>query len=305
MKRAGPRNVSASVLARLLALSKKSGDDYNVLLTAYVFERFLFRLGISEVRDRFVLKGAMLLRVWSDHPYRSTRDLDLLRRGDASDAAIREDIVVVCSTPVDADGLLFDTDSMELAPIRPDEKYAGTRVTMTAYCGNARIPMQIDVGVGDAVYPRPVLTEYATLLEMPAPRVVAYAAETVIAEKVEAMVVLGMRNSRIRDFFDVWYLAQNFPFERQMLTRAIAETFKRRGTPIPEDDPIALTPEYWRDPAREPHIRAFVRRARLEATPERGVELLDVLRPFLIPLLDDVRRGVKEEGTWLPGGPWS
>jgi hypothetical protein len=164
--------------------------------------------------------------------------------------------------------------------------------------------MQVDVGVGDAVYPRPVVSSYSTLLPMPAPRVVAYARETVIAEKLEAMVVLGDRNSRIKDFFDIWYLAQTFSFERATLTKAIVTCFSRRHTPMPAQDPIALTVDYWNNPVREPQVRAFARRSRMDATPERGIELLETIRPFLLPVIDDVRRGATLEGDWPPGGPW-
>lgn len=140
----------------------------------------------------------MLLRVWSDHPYRATRNLDLARRGDGSEEAIRHDIETICGTAVEPDGLVFDTASMEVERIRAEDEYAGTRVRMNVMCGNARIRMQIDVGVGDAIDPKPVLSPYSTLLPMPKPRIVAYRPGTVIAEKLEAMVVLGERNSRIK-----------------------------------------------------------------------------------------------------------
>jgi hypothetical protein len=284
--------------------SKKTGDDYQTLLTAYVCERFLFRLAVSPVRNAFVLKGAMLLRVWSDHPYRMTRDLDLLRRGDATAEAIRRDIESICRMPVDADGLDLDTTSMQLEPIRAEDEYVGTRVTMRVYCGKARIALQVDIGVGDTVYPPPRLQHYTTLLDMPEPEVFAYSPESVIAEKLEATVILGERNGRIKDFFDLRYLAQNFTFDRQILAEAIRSTFARRNTPIPPDDPIALTNIYWDNPMRPAQVRAFARRSGLEADSENGKEILGVIRPFLVPLLDDLRRGVAIAGTWSAGGPW-
>jgi hypothetical protein len=304
MTRSKVTNTAASVLDRLLARSKKTGDDYQTLLTAYVCERFLFRLGASPVRNVFVLKGAMLLRIWSDHPYRTTRDLDLLRRGDATAEAIRRDIESICRMPVEPDGLDFDTSSIGLESIRAEDEYVGTRVTMRVYCGKARIALQVDIGIGDTVYPAPRLQHYTTLLDMPEPEVFAYSPESVIAEKLEAMVILGDRNSRIKDFFDLRYLAQNFTFDRGILTEAIRSTFARRKTPIPAEDPIGLTDAYWENPTRPAQVRAFARRSGLEADSENGKEILDVIRPFLVPLLDDLRSGLLNAGTWSAGGPW-
>lgn len=163
-------NVPASILDRLLVRSKKTGDEYQTLLTAYVCERFLFRLAVSPVRARFVLKGAMLLRIWSDHPYRMTRDLDLLRRGDATAEAIRRDIESICRMPVDPDGLDFDTTSIQLEATRAEDEYVGTRVTMRVYCGKARIALQVDIGVGDSVTRHLGFNTTRPLLICPSPR---------------------------------------------------------------------------------------------------------------------------------------
>lgn len=298
------RNLPASVLARLLERARRTGDDYQVLLTAFVCERFLYRLGVSSVRSRFVLKGAMLLRVWSDQPYRATRDLDLLRQGDGSTEAIRADVEAVCATEVEPDGLAFEPASLRLEAIRPEDEYAGTRVTLLARCGSARVTLQIDLGVGDPVWPPPRSLAYPSLLDFPAPEVLAYAPESVIAEKLEAIVVLGDRNSRIKDFFDIRHLASRFEFDGATLADSIRRTFERRRTPIPKEEPLGLTAAYWEDPVRAPHIRAFARRAGLEVGPEAGGEILNVLRPFLLRILDDLRRGVPTTGTWAPGGPW-
>lgn len=305
MTRKVKSNLPASILARLLAESRKTGADYQMILTEYACERFLARLAHSTVRDSFVLKGAMLLRTWSDHPYRATRDLDLLRRGDASEDAIRRDVMTICATSVEADGVEFDRESLSLEPIRVEDEYGGTRITMHAYCGKARMPVQIDVGVGDAVFPAPQLRHYSTLLGMEEPEVFAYARETVIAEKLEAMIVLGDRNSRIKDFFDIRYLAENFEFDREMLSEAVRSTLSQRNTPIPADDPISLTAQYWENPMRPAQVRAFARRSGLTASVETGREILAAIRPFLLPILDDIRAGLTRHNTWRPGGPWS
>jgi hypothetical protein len=218
---------------------------------------------------------------------------------------LRRDIEAICATAVEPDGLEFDVTSINLEPIRAEDEYAGTRATMEVRCGSAKIPMQIDIGVGDAVYPPPDLRRYPTLLGMSEPIIAAYTRETVIAEKLEAIVVLGARNSRIKDFVDIWYLAREFSFQRITLTKSISSTFARRGTPLPDDDPIGLTKDYWANPARAPQLRAFWRRAGLEATIAGGSEMLALLRAFLLPVIDDVRRRVEIAGTWTRGGPWA
>lgn len=300
----GTPNVAVSVMARLLTRAKSRGEDYQLLVTAYAFERLLYRLGQSPVRDRFVLKGAMLLRLWSEQPYRATRDLDLLRRGDATFDAIRRDLQVILATRVPDDGITYDTASLALEHIRADEEYVGTRVSLSARCGKARLSLQVDLGVGDAVWPEPLVRRYPALLDAPAPEVFAYERETVVAEKLEALVVLGNRNSRIKDFFDLHMLATTFAFDRRELGESVRRTFERRKTPIPDVAPIGLTPEYWENPSRPTQVRAFARRAGLAATAETGRAFNAVLAAFLLPVLDDVAAGAPQAGIWAPGGPW-
>jgi predicted nucleotidyltransferase component of viral defense system len=298
------RNIPASVLSRLLNLSQKTGDDYQVLLTKFASERFLYRLGSSALRDRFVLKGAMLLRIWSANPYRATRDLDLLRRGEEGVEAIRKDVEAICAANVDPDGIEFDKKSIRLETIRAEDEYAGTRVTLLARCGSARIPLQVDIGVADALWPPAEPRIYPNLLDFPPPEVLTYAPESVIAEKLEAIVARGDRNSRIKDYFDLRYLANRFEFDRATLAESIRRTFERRKTTIPKEDPFGLTAEYWDNPSRIAQIRAFTRRANLEVGPDSSKEILGILRLFLLPILENLREGVKTAGTWPPGGPW-
>lgn len=300
----GKSNLAASVTARLLNRAKQAGDDYQTLLTSYCFERFLYRLGASEVRDRFVLKGAMLLRLWSDRPYRATRDLDLLRRGDGSLEAVHADILAICSTPVEPDAVIFDSATLRTEAIRVESEDVGTRATLLARCGTARLNLQIDLGIGDSVWPAPQPCAYPVLLELPAPEVLAYPREAVVAEKLEAMVVLGDRNSRIKDFFDLHHLASRFEFDRAMLAEAVRRTFAKRRTPVLAEPPIGLTPAYWANPTRPAQVRAFARRARLEIPDAFEIELDRVLGSFLLPILDDIYRAEQREGVWPPGGPW-
>jgi hypothetical protein len=298
-------NLQASVAARLLNRAKISGDDYQALLTNFCFERFLYRLGVSHLSDRFILKGAMLLRVWSDQPYRATRDLDLLRRGESSFDAIRDDIRAVCATRVAPDAVEYDAGSLVIEAIRAEDEYAGARATLPASCGNARLRLQIDMGVGDAVWPAATRCVYPALLEFAAPEILAYPREAVVAEKFEAMVVLGDRNSRIKDFFDLYYLAKESQFDRVVLSESVRRTFARRQTPVPKSAPIGLTPAYWKNPSRPAQMRAFVRRAGLQLAELSEEKLLNMLTSFLNPILRDLQLEQQGKGVWRPGGPWS
>ncbi len=300
----GERNLPASVAARLLKRARQTGDDYQTILTSFCFERFLHRLGESAAKDRFILKGAMLLRLWSDQPYRATRNLDLLRQGDGSFDAIRTDIEAICSVEVAPDAVVFDPAALRIEAVRAEDEYAGTRVALPARCGTARLTPQIDMGLGDSVWPPPRPCAYPALLEFPPPTVLAYPPEAVIAEKLEAIVVLGDRNSRIKDFFDLHHLASRFEFDRETLAEAVRRTFARRRTPVPIEEPLGLTPAYWVNASRAPQVRAFGRRAGLTVGPDPGDDMLAALRPFLLPILGDLRRAVATPGTWPPGGPW-
>lgn len=297
-------NLPASVRSRLLHLARQTGDDYQRLLTSYCLERFLFRLGVSPARDQFVLKGAMLLRLWSDRPYRATRDLDLLRTGDASAPTILAALQGICAAEVPPDAVVFD-DAIELAEIRAEDEYAGTRATLLARLGTARLRLQIDIGRADAVWPAPCRRYYPSLLDFPAPEVLVYPREAVVAEKLEAMVVLGDRNSRIKDYFDLDHLAASFAFDRIDLAEAVRRTFARRSTPIPTDAPIGLTPAYWENPSRPAQVRAFARRAGVATIDSVGATLQPRLAAFLLPVLRDAHSGERRPVTWPPGGPWT
>ena len=298
------RNLPASVAARLLKNAKETGDDYQFVLTGFCFERFLYRLGACDVSDRFVLKGAMLLRLWSDQPYRATRDLDLLRVGNGSFASIRRDIRTICEAKVEPDAVEFDASAVHIESIRAEDEYAGSRATLPVRLGTARMKLQIDLGLGDSVWPPPVRCVYPTVLDFPQPKILAYPREAVVAEKLEAMVVLGDRNSRIKDFFDLHYLASHFDFDRATLAEAVRKTFARRSTPIPVDRPIGLTPDYWENPVRSAQVNAFIRRAGLKIPFVPGTEIPSVLSSFLVSVIEDVREARSMNGKWLPGGPW-
>lgn len=226
MTRRPPRNIAASVSARLLNLSRESGEDFQFLLLRYAAERFLYRLGESGHRDRYALKGAMLFALWGGSIYRPTRDLDFTGYGSNETEDVLASLREVCTVAVADDGLAFDAGRLTAEPIRDDAEYNGLRVRFQATLGDARIPMRIDIGFGNVIEPAATEVDYPTLLDGPAPRILAYPHEAVVAEKLHAMVVLGERNSRYKDFYDLHVLARQFPFDGERLARAIAATFE-------------------------------------------------------------------------------
>lgn len=303
MTRKSPANLAESVRQRLLNLARRQGEDFQITLNNYFLERFLYRLSRSQVHNRFVLKGALLLRLWAEHPYRATLDLDLLRRGESNRDNVAKDIRAICATTVEPDGVEFDARDLTLEPIREDQEYAGLRTNFTAKLGNARIRLQVDIGVGDVVTPRE--QAYPAMLEFPAPHVLTYSREAVVAEKFEAMVVLGARNSRIKDFFDIHYLATQFSFDGLELAEAIRRTFDRRRTPLPQDIPVGLTEEYWKQAGRDAQLRAFVRRTRMNVASQKLSGIAPMLRKFLLPPWEALRDNVPFARHWPVGGPWA
>jgi predicted nucleotidyltransferase component of viral defense system len=227
--RAGAKGLPASVQARLVRHANATGIDPNAVLARFAAERFLYRLSRSRHADRFVLKGALLMIVWLGDTIRPTRDADLLGFGDLSPESLGRMFTDVCNSDVEPDGLRFLASSVRVAPIREEDPYGGLRATIQARLGNARLHVQVDVGIGDAVVPEPEWLTYPGLLEFPQARLRAYRAETAIAEKLHAMVVLGEVNSRMRDFFDIYVLAEHNRFDADLLTRAVRATFERNA----------------------------------------------------------------------------
>jgi len=297
--------MAASVKARLLNLRAETGRPFDQLLSAYVLERVLFRLSASEHRDRFVLKGAVLFSVWFDSPHRATRDLDLLGYGLSSPDSVAQTFREICATSVAPDGLTFAPDTLAAEPIGDAFLRLGVRVTCVAQLGRARCPVQVDVGFGDAVTPAPELVELKTLLGDPAPRVRAYRPETVVAEKVEAMITLGIANSRSKDFFDAWTLARRLSFDGQRLVNALRATLEHRGVHLPDALPLALTDAFATDEQQRIRWAAFVRKAGAAEVPADLGVVIAALREFLASPLQAVRGRTQPPGCWPPGGPWA
>jgi predicted nucleotidyltransferase component of viral defense system len=274
------KNMGASVRARLLRLSKERGQPFDLLLTRYALERFLYRLSTTDHRGNFVLKGAMLVTTWLQNPHRPTRDIDLLGFGNAQPEAILATFREVCALSAD-DGVEFDVDGLTVDRNREDLAYGGLRVGTEARIGGARIRVIIDIGFGDAIEPGVNEIELPVLLDLPAPKLRAYAMETVIAEKFQAMVALGRANSRMKDFYDIWFLAKTFTFDDDRLARAISATFKRRETEVPVDVPDALTDAFAEDDQNQRQWQAFIEGVLAE--PASLSAVVRDLQGFLMP----------------------
>lgn len=290
-----------SVQARLVRHAKDQGVDPNLILTRYTAERLLYRLSRSRYVERFVLKGAMLLVAWLGDMIRPTRDVDLLGFGDLTDDALAAIFSEIAALDVEPDGVSFDVSSIVVVPIRREDAYGGRRVTLKGHLGPARLSVQIDVGIGDAVYPDPRWLDYPSLLDLPHPRLLAYRPETSIAEKLHAMVTLGSKNSRMRDFFDIRALAQRETFAGSELARAIRTTFDRRGVAIPRT-PLALTPAFADIEGKGDQWNAFLRKNGLPQTAFRDV-IRDVSE-FLLPVIRNLAAGRDFNRSWPLGGPW-
>jgi len=279
-----PRNIGASVRQRLLNLAHSRGQPMELLLTRYALERLLHRLSLSPHRERFVLKGAMLLATWFDEPHRATRDVDLLGFGDAAEAALLGTFREIMAVEVD-DGVSFDLKGLRIEAIREEIEYGGSRLRTTAALAGARIPITVDVGFGDAVEPAVEDIDLPVLLDMPSPHLRAYPPETVIAEKFHAMVALGRANSRMKDYYDVWMLTSTFDLEPERLRRAITATFERRSTVIPAEVPDGLSDAFAADPAKQRQWDAFARNLSEQAISLGSVvsDLRHKLSGFLAP----------------------
>lgn len=282
--------LAQSVQVRLVQHAKAIGVDPNLVLTRYGMERFLYRLSRSPHADRFVLKGALLLLAWLGETLRPTRDADLLGFGDLSDDTLTRIFREVCGVEVEPDAMTFLPDTVEVQAIREEDAYGGRRVELQARLGPARLRIQVDIGIGDAVTPGPQWLEYPSLLDLPRPRLRAYPRETVVAEKLHAMVLFGMRNSRMKDYFDVLALLREGELDPDSLARAIVATFERRRTAVPESTPVGLRDTFPADAGRQTQWHAFLAKNRLQG-PHLG-EVVSEIRDRLAPALEQARRRV-------------
>lgn len=298
------KNLAASVRQRLLDHSRRTGEDFNRLLTRYIHERLLYRLSSSSYQKRFVLKGAVLFTVWQEGKplHRSTKDLDLAGLQVCAAAELEEQFRSIVAHLVEDDGVQFDA-LVTSEPIMPREGIEmGVRLRLTARLGEARIPVQVDVGFGDDVYPAPEEVAFPTLLSFPHPQVQAYHRETVVAEKLQAWLDRGDLSSRVKDLFDLRFLAENFAFQAGTLQEAIQRTLARRGQSLGPLPPFVLSDELAQDPTKQAQWKAFLSRHQL---PRQDLaETVGVIATFLMPLLLTIADRTASDRVWPPGGPW-
>jgi hypothetical protein len=281
------RNVAASVRARLKNRAGATNEDYNLLLTRYGLERLLYRLSVSEHAPNFLLKGALLFLLWHELSHRPTRDADLLGFGDADADSVVAVFRDVCAVPCD-DGMRFDAGAIRGSVIRKQAGYGGVRVEIPATLDGALLALQVDVGFGDVVTPQAQRVTYPVLLDdQPAPQLRAYPKYTVCAEKLQALCLFAMANTRLKDYFDLWLLLREGDLDDALLAQAIAATFARRGTALPPGWPIGLTDAFATDAAKQRQWQAFLRKNRLDAP--TLTEVVRELRAALAQPLDGAR----------------
>ena len=277
-------NVAASVRARLLNVAKTQGSDFNQVLVRFALERILYRLSQSQHANHFLLKGALLFTLWYDMPHRATRDADLLGFGASDLDSVAQTFRDIASIMVD-DGIVFDPTSVVADEIRKDAGYAGARILISGELAKARCKTQIDIGFGDAVTPSPIDAIYPVLLsDLPAPKLRTYPVYTVVAEKLHAIALLGMTNSRLKDYFDLSVLLEREALDIDLLARAIKATFERRGMTVPTVLPIGLTNEFAQDASRQSLWQTFLKKNEIITEPLTAI--VDRLSTTLEPALN-------------------
>ena len=297
------RNLAASVRARLLNRARETKQDFSLVLTRYAIERLLYRISISNHADQFLLKGALLFDLWFDIPHRPTRDADFLGFGSAELPHIEGVFREICVIET-RDGVVFQPDTVHAAEIRKEANYAGVRIMLLGVIDGARCRIQIDIGFGDAVTPGPEDVLYPVMLsEFAAPKLRVYPRYTVVAEKFEALSTLGIANSRMKDYFDLWVLARHTDFDGDILRQAVQATFARRKTALTGQAPFGLTDAFAQDAQKQMQWRAFLKKNRLDALVLSDV--IAALTAFMLPVIETASANTAFPARWQAGGPWS
>jgi len=300
-----PTNVPASIRQKLLNLARARNEEFGLILTKYGLERVLFRLSQSKYREVFILKGALLFELWTRERYRPTRDADFLATGENSPERFVQIFQDIAAVKVEEDGLHFDPKTVKAERIKEDADYEGVRVTFTAFLEKAQIPIQIDIAFGDTITPGPVPTQYPVLLDFPQPELLAYPRETVVSEKLEAMVKLGIANSRMKDFHDLYTLSTAFDFDGNTLADAVRATFAHRGTDLPAAGiPMAFTPEFYEDQNKLKQWNAFCNRNKSYIQPIEFKDIVARLASFLVPVIESILQQRTFASTWTPMSGW-
>jgi hypothetical protein len=296
------KNIAASVRQKLLNKARAENRPFNELLQYYAMERFLYRLSVSRHADKFILKGALMLKVWGAPDSRPTMDIDMLGKTANNIDDIKEKIKDICSSDDDfSDGIDFDSENISAEDITEDAKYLGTRLRIPARFDTAMLKVQLDIGFGDAVYPKPKKLPLPVLLDLPVPDIFCYSKESSISEKFEAMLKLGKLNSRMKDFYDIWLLSRQFDFNGKQLRDAVNWTFKKREVEIPEEI-IAFSEEFTE--TKKLQWNAFRKKLKQIYIPEDFSEVVSAIQVFLSPVIENLRSGKPMPKVWRASSLW-
>jgi len=298
------KNIEASVKAQLQNKAKESNRPFAEVLRYYGMERFLYRFSKSKYADKFVLKGALLFAVWQMPERRTTLDIDFLGRFDNQVVAIEAVMRDVCDVAIDPDGLKFDSTTVQGLKIKEDADYEGVRIKFTGFLERARIPMQIDVGFGDIVHPKIRVIDYPVILDFPKPHLNGYPQESVISEKFEAMIKLGLLNSRMKDFYDIWLMMRQFEFKGANLIEAIKKTFKHRKTDIPQNKPLFADEIYDEKSDRQTLWNAFLKRGDIQHAPDTLSVTAKEIETFLVEPIVAINKKVEFDKIWKSPRGW-
>jgi predicted nucleotidyltransferase component of viral defense system len=297
------KNIAASVHQRLLNKAKESSRPFNELLQYFAIERFIYRLSKSPHADKFILKGALMFSAWCGPASRPTMDIDLLGTIDNRLEVISAAMKDACLMDVEADGISFNAETLETVRITEDAEYEGVRVRVYGSLGNARVSIQIDIGFGDVIVPNASTVSYPAILDFPAPELKGYTMESTIAEKFQAMVKLGVLNSRMKDFYDIWVLSRTFDFQGKILAEAVEKTFEKRNTPVTLDAAL-FDPSFGKDSDKNIQWQGFIRKTKLINAPESFAEVIDAVKRFLEPLAASIVERRTFNSNWIAPGPW-
>jgi predicted nucleotidyltransferase component of viral defense system len=297
------KNIAASVHQRLLNKAKEFSRPFNELLQYFAIERFIYRLSKSPHAEKFILKGALMFSAWCGFASRPTMDIDLLGKIDNRLEVISAAIKDACLMDVEADGISFNAETVEAVRITEDAEYEGVRVRLHGNLGKARVTLQIDIGFGDVIVPNPSTVSYPTILDFPAPELKGYTMESTIAEKFQAMVKLGILNSRMKDFYDIWILSRTFDFKGEVLAEAVEKTFTNRNTLISLNAAI-FDPSFGKDRDKNVQWQGFIRKAKLTNAPESFEEVIAAVKLFLEPLAASIVEQQAFKSNWTASGPW-
>jgi predicted nucleotidyltransferase component of viral defense system len=297
------KNIAVSVHQRLLNKAKESSRPFAELLQYFVIERFIYRLSKSPHADKFILKGALMFAAWHGSASRPTMDIDLLGKIDNSLEVITAAIKDACLVDVEADGISFNAKTVEGVRITEDAEYEGVRVRVHGSLGKTRVSIQIDIGFGDVIVPNPSMISYPAILDFKAPELKGYTMESTIAEKFQAMVKLGVLNSRMKDFYDIWVLSRTFDFKGKILAEAVEKTFEKRNTPVTLDAAL-FDPSFGKDGGKNVQWQGFIRKTKLVNAPESFEEVMDAVKFFLEPLAASIIERRNFNSNWIAPGPW-